>query len=427
MKKIWEKIRRFFLKLRLLWKRLWKRFSKLSIDQQRIFAAIGIGIIALILFTVAILLGVRACAKDKLPDGTESTLSDAEVQASNDASIGNATTPDPNQIPPLYTDNTGTESTGTSDPTDPTKAPEVTPEPLKKRDEGEAVLELQERLMELGYLSLEEPTQYFGSGTEYALELFQRQHGLEQDGVAGTETQLLLFGDDAQPYVLKEGAEGRDVKMLQEQLVELGYLEEDDVDRIYGPTTIAAVKAFQDRNDLRDDGKAGEKTLAKLSSDDARPSREMEKKWEEEEKRRKEKAEEERAKDRLEEKISSFIKVAKSKIGCEYILGDRGPDTFDCSGLLHYCLNKSGISVRRLNAAGYSAKSSWKEIEDIDDLEKGDLIFFRSDESSRVSHCGIYIGSGTMIDASSTNGKVVKRSLSSYWKRNFVNARRPWE
>lgn len=427
MKKIWEKIRRFFLKLRLLWKRLWKRFSKLSIDQQRIFAAIGIGIIALILFTVAILIGVRACAKDKLPDGTESTLSDAEVQASNDASIGNATTPDPNQIPPLYTDNTGTEATGTSDPTDPTKAPEVTPEPLKKRDEGEAVLELQERLMELGYLSLEEPTQYFGSGTEYALELFQRQHGLEQDGVAGTETQLLLFGDDAQPYVLKEGAEGRDVKMLQEQLVELGYLEEDDVDRIYGPTTIAAVKAFQDRNDLRDDGKAGEKTLAKLSSDDARPSREMEKKWEEEEKRRKEKAEEERAKDRLEEKISSFIKVAKSKIGCEYILGDRGPDTFDCSGLLHYCLNKSGISVRRLNAAGYSAKSSWKEIEDIDDLEKGDLIFFRSDESSRVSHCGIYIGSGTMIDASSTNGKVVKRSLSSYWKRNFVNARRPWE
>lgn len=427
MKKIWEKIRRFFKKLRLLWKRLIKRFSKLSLDQQRIVAAIGIGVIALILFVVAILLGVRACAKDNLPDGTESTLSDAEVQASNDAPIGNVTTPTPGSIPPLNGNDTEYDPAVTSDPTEPTKAPEITPEPLKKRDEGEAVMQLQERLMELGYLSLEEPTQYFGSGTEYALELFQRQHGLEQDGVAGTETQLLLFGEDAQPYVLKEGAEGRDVKMLQEQLVELGYLEEDDVDRIYGPTTIAAVKAFQDRNDLRDDGKAGEKTLAKLSSDDARASREMEKKWEEEEKRRKEEAEQDRAEERREEKISSFIKVAKSKIGCEYILGDRGPDTFDCSGLLHYCLNKSGISVRRLNAAGYSAKSSWKEIKDIDDLEKGDLIFFRSDESSRVSHCGIYIGSGTMIDASSTNGKVVKRSLSSYWKRNFVNARRPWE
>ena len=55
-----------------------------------------------------------------------------------------------------------------------------------------------------------------------------------------------------------------------------------------------------------------------------------------------------------------------------------------------------------------------------------DILFFRSDESSRVSHTGIYVGGGMMIDASSGNGKVVKRSVSAYWKRNFVNARRPW-
>ena len=59
------------------------------------------------------------------------------------------------------------------------------------------------------------------------------------------------------------------------------------------------------------------------------------------------------------------------------------------------------------------------------DLKKGDLLFFRDDDSSRVSHTGIYIGGGTMIDASSSNGKVVKRSCTtSYWTRNFVCARR---
>ena len=64
--------------------------------------------------------------------------------------------------------------------------------------------------------------------------------------------------------------------------------------------------------------------------------------------------------------------------------------------------------------------------EDIDDLQRGDLIFFKSDDSSSVGHVGIYIGSGEMIDASSANGKVVRRGAkTSYWRRNFVVGRRP--
>lgn len=406
----------------------WKRFTELDIDRQRFLLTIVIGALALILILVAVIVGVSHCApKDRTADGEETFAEASELTALTETPRPNGTLPDPLTGTTSMIGTYAPESPAGSPAAPGTEVPSVTPEPLMKGDRGERVLKLQETLMDLGYLSLEEPTDYFGSGTEYALELFQRQHGLEQDGVAGTQTQAILFGDDPQPYVIMEGAEGRDVKMLQEQLCDLGYLDEDDVDRIYGPTTISAVMAFQDRNDLRDDGKAGEKTLAKLFSDSARATREVEKAMEEEEERRKKEAEEDAEENRKEERISKFIKVAKSKIGCEYILGDRGPDTFDCSGFLHYCLRQAGISVKRLNAAGYSDKSSWKEIKDIDDLEKGDLIFFRSDESSRVSHCGIYIGSGTMIDASSANGEVVKRSLSSYWKRNFVNARRPWE
>ena len=74
-----------------------------------------------------------------------------------------------------------------------------------------------------------------------------------------------------------------------------------------------------------------------------------------------------------------------------------------------------------MNAAGFSRVSRWKNVTKI-----SDLLFFKSDSSSTVSHCGIYIGGGMMIDASSANGKVVKRAVSNYWKRNFVNARRPW-
>ena len=304
-----------------------------------------------------------------------------------------------------------------------TVLPEATATPvwIEKRNTGAVVTNIQERLMELGYLDIDETTDYFGSGTEYAVKLFQRQHGLDQDGIIGAQTFALLFSDEAQPYVMMEGAEGRDVKMLQQQLEDLGYLKSSSIDSIYGETTIAAVKNFQKRNGLTADGKAGEKTLAMLYSDDARISYTLQKQQEKEEKKEEDKSS-------VDTKISKLISAAKSKIGCEYVLGDRGPTTFDCSGLLYYCLRQAGVSVKRLNASGYSNKSSWTKISDYSKLQKGDLLFFRSDSSSGVSHCGIYIGSGMMIDASSANGKVMKRTFSgsAYWKRNFVCARRPW-
>ena len=60
------------------------------------------------------------------------------------------------------------------------------------------------------------------------------------------------------------------------------------------------------------------------------------------------------------------------------------------------------------------------------DLQIGDLLFF-STNGKAVGHTGIYIGGGEMIDASSSNGKVVQRScFTSFWEANFVVARRPW-
>ena len=80
-----------------------------------------------------------------------------------------------------------------------------------------------------------------------------------------------------------------------------------------------------------------------------------------------------------------------------------------------------------INAAGYSQVSDWTKIKDIDDLKKGDLICFYDDDYTKVGHIGIVINSsGEMIDASSSNGKVVRRTyLSSYWRKHFYCGRRP--
>ena len=57
---------------------------------------------------------------------------------------------------------------------DPTPSP--TPEPILHRGvESDDVPALQQRLMDLGYMEVDEPTNLFGPATEAAVRLFQRQ------------------------------------------------------------------------------------------------------------------------------------------------------------------------------------------------------------------------------------------------------------
>ncbi len=296
--------------------------------------------------------------------------------------------------------------TPTSTPT-PSPTPTPTPDPtLRPGDENERVRDLQNRLIELNYMDLDEATLYYGTVTTYAVELFQRQHDLTMDGVAGPQTLDLIYSTEAKKYTLLEGTRGSDVDSLQRQLMDLGYL--NVATGYYGSKTVEAVKAFQERNGLGVDGKTGEQTLSLLYSPNAVASAS------------KIQAEKRRA------NIINFVDYAKQQLGDPYIFGNVGPDSFDCSGLVYYCLKQAGSSRGRYNAAGYADVTDWDKITSMDNLEIGDLLFF-STGGQAVGHVGIYVGGGEMVDASSSNGKVVRRSCTTnFWVKNFVYARRPW-
>ena len=69
----------------------------------------------------------------------------------------------------------------------------------------------------------------------------------------------------------------------------------------------------------------------------------------------------------------------------------------------------------------------WTKLSSMSELKRGDLIFFYNNARSKVGHVGIVVREGEMIDASSANGKVVRRSYTtSYWRNHFVCGRRPW-
>ncbi|MBC5648023.1 L,D-transpeptidase family protein [Christensenella tenuis] len=80
----------------------------------------------------------------------------------------------------------------------PTPSPTPTPyTELAEGAQGAEVQHLQEALMELGYLIEDEATDYYGSMTRAAVAAFQKQNDLQPDGIAGEETQKLLYSGTA--------------------------------------------------------------------------------------------------------------------------------------------------------------------------------------------------------------------------------------
>ena len=74
----------------------------------------------------------------------------------------------------------------------PASAAAVDYDTIRPGDSGEMVVELQDCLMQMGYL--DEITGYYGDETVRAVKAFQRDNGLTPDGVAGSRTLVLLFG-----------------------------------------------------------------------------------------------------------------------------------------------------------------------------------------------------------------------------------------
>lgn len=72
---------------------------------------------------------------------------------------------------------------------------------LANGDKGENVTLLQARLKELGYYLPDETTGEYDFNTEGAVYTFQRQAGLDIDGIAGTATQELIYSENAQKAV----------------------------------------------------------------------------------------------------------------------------------------------------------------------------------------------------------------------------------
>ncbi|CAJ1229030.1 C40 family peptidase [Levilactobacillus zymae] len=107
--------------------------------------------------------------------------------------------------------------------------------------------------------------------------------------------------------------------------------------------------------------------------------------------------------------FKAVYKVAKAHLGASYVYGAVGPNVFDCSGFTSYIYRKgANVTLPRTAQAQFNAYKHVKYA----NIKKGDLVFFGGSKYS-ISHVGMYIGKGKMIDAQ--NRGVVREAVHAPW------------
>ena len=95
--------------------------------------------------------------------------------------------------------------------------------------------------------------------------------------------------------------------------------------------------------------------------------------------------------------LDAMLSAAMSRRGLPYVYGAAGPGSFDCSGLVQWSFAQAGITMPRTAAEQALAGPAVP----VSQLQPGDLLFYHTDPTAPgyISHVGIYLGNGWMIQA----------------------------
>ena len=124
-----------------------------------------------------------------------------------------------------------------------------------------------------------------------------------------------------------------------------------------------------------------------------------------------------------QDRVDAVIAYSKSFLGTPYVYGGDSPSDggFDCSGFTKYVFGRYGYTLNRISRdqalnGTYVSRAY---------IQPGDLIFYSFEGNGVISHVGIYLGNGKMINSPKTGDTVKITDVStSYWTSRYVTARR---
>ena len=283
---------------------------------------------------------------------------------------------------------------------------------ITEKSSPDVIAKYQQRLKDLGYYYYECDGKY-SDLFKVAVRTYQHNNSQVADGYIGPSTKLSLDSKFAKPFSIFLGNNNQTVKSIQTRLAALKYIEPSVANGYYGEYTAQAVAHFQKNNNLPVTGSVDVATYLTINNIKALPSTDgiinnPTKFILDTDELKKQLAEANNL-----GSVEDLIRTAMLKLGSKYVWGKQGPDTFDCSGFVHWCLNQVGVNVNYMTTYNWRFCTQFEQVEKFEDLIPGDLIVVNG-------HMGIVAENETIIDASASSGKVVHRDLDEWWRDRFI-------
>lgn len=121
-----------------------------------------------------------------------------------------------------------------------------------------------------------------------------------------------------------------------------------------------------------------------------------------------------------------IIESASKNLGAPYKYAGTTKSGFDCSGLVFTTFYQYDIKLPRSSAD--QAKVGIDLGKNISKAQKGDLIFFKTNNRSKINHVGIVTKTKDdeveFIHSSTSKGVIISSTKESYYERTFTQLNR---
>ena len=122
--------------------------------------------------------------------------------------------------------------------------------------------------------------------------------------------------------------------------------------------------------------------------------------------------------------VEQLIDDANKNIGSPYKAGGTDKNGFDCSGLVFVTFKKAAITLPRKSID----MSKIGRVIDKNEIQKGDLIFFKTNGKREINHVGLVVDVAgdeiKFIHSSSQLGVIVSSTKEPYYGKAFAQANR---
>jgi lipoprotein Spr len=123
--------------------------------------------------------------------------------------------------------------------------------------------------------------------------------------------------------------------------------------------------------------------------------------------------------------VKQLINTAEENLGAGYHTGGTNPNTgFDCSGLMFSTFKKFDITLPR---SSNDMSKIGRKLDD-NEIQKGDLIFFKTNGRSVINHVGMVTevtdGEIKFIHSSTQKGVIISSTKEPYYGRTFAQCNR---